>query len=80
LSIVIAGAAGLVMMDLVGGHLGNVYLREANKEGVIAEPTAMPGLLGDVYWEVLLLYAPFVTFIGIMVQLFWQEKPITESE
>ncbi|MFQ6027611.1 MAG: hypothetical protein ACE5Q6_08985 [Dehalococcoidia bacterium] len=79
ISVFITSCSGLIMMDLAGGHLAPVYLRELD-QSQWAQPVPIEATAGRLYWEVLVVYGPFAIFISIIAQLFWQEKPVTQSE
>jgi hypothetical protein len=79
-------------MDIAGGFLAAAALSldPADNDNVKAVSCAVlelpgnahyaRGLLGCIPWQGLLVFAPFALFIGIIVQLFWQDKHITESD
>jgi len=57
---------GLVFCDLFGAQL----VKSSSDK-------ILQGFFGLIYPKVVLLYFPLALFIGIFVQIFWEEKPIT---
>jgi hypothetical protein len=39
--------------------------------------TGTPVLFSNIHLSALFLFAPFALLIGVVVQIFWEEKPIT---
>jgi hypothetical protein len=39
---------------------------------------AVTGWVGYIFPKVILLYAPLALFLGILLQLFWEEKTVAE--
>jgi lipopolysaccharide export LptBFGC system permease protein LptF len=39
---------------------------------------AIAGWIGYIFPKVILLYAPLALFLGILVQLIWEEKTVTQ--
>lgn len=56
---------GLILFDTIGRSLG-----QASYGQII-------GIFGPLYWEAWLLFAPLALFIGVLLQIFWMEKPVT---
>lgn len=61
--------SGLVVLDLVGGPLGHASYQHISLGAC--------GIIGEVHLPVLGLFAPSALLIGIILQVFWEEKPIT---
>lgn len=65
---------GVVIMDL----FARAFVKSFDKLDKLGEPIS--GLLGgQIYPKVLIIYFPLALFIGIFVQLIWEDKPITHS-
>ncbi|MDD3581431.1 MAG: hypothetical protein PHW74_10460 [Desulfobacca sp.] len=62
---------GLVILGLVGPAF-------KSRLDILNSLLWVPGLLGDIPVQVLLLYMPLALLIGIFLQIIWEEKPITE--
>jgi hypothetical protein len=67
----VALVVGLVVLHIVGEPLTQVIW---DKPCSIA---GIPVWKGTVHLPVLFLFAPFAMLIGIIVQIFWEEKSIT---
>ena len=72
LGCVISSVIGLVILDVVGGPLGR-----ASYKGI---PCGVTGIFGVIHWPILLFFAPFALLIGVILQIFWEEKPITQPD
>lgn len=58
---------GIIYCDLFGnGYIGNI-------EGLIKTK----GLFGHIYPQALIVFVPMALFVGVFVQLIWEEKPLT---
>lgn len=55
--------------DIFFQHIGNEILRPANFPGLFA---------GSMYPKVIILFIPLALLVGIVLQLFWEEKPISQ--
>lgn len=62
---------GLTILDLVGGPLIRASFDYKGMPGMCN------GVLGEIYLKGLLLFFPFALLIGVIVQVFWEEKSIT---
>ena len=63
---------GLVLNEAFGRLIGNHAIKF---ESVVS----FEGLLGNsLYPKVIILFIPFALLVGIVFQLFWEDKPITE--
>jgi len=67
---------GIIISDLVGESIV-ARLVKANSEK--PEPEFLPGCFGNVYPEVLCLLAPMALFIGVFIQVLWEDKTLTEK-
>lgn len=74
--------SGLVILDIAGLPMARVALVDAEK-GPYFTTSALPytyaGLFGDIHLPVLFLFAPFALLVGVVLQIFWEEKPITQT-
>ena len=61
---------GIIISDIFGKGLCS--LKNPGDFGV-------PGLLGNIYIEVLVYLAPLALFIGIFLQLLWDDKKLTDK-
>lgn len=66
---------GLIIMDLLAAAFKKM---DENKFLSDSQITWLPGVVGEIPWEILLGYVPLALLIGIFVQIIWEEKPITE--
>lgn len=68
-------ALGLAVFDVIGSQMASASL----------DPDALKiyqgtkGLIGSVHMEALFLFAPFALLVGVILQIFWEEKPITQT-
>jgi hypothetical protein len=62
---------GLVILDTVGTPLARVIWDDK------PAPPGTPGVVGMVHLPVLFLFTPLALLIGVIVQIFWEEKSIT---
>jgi hypothetical protein len=66
---------GLIILDILAPTFKKIDEGKFLSE---AQITWVPGLLGEIPWEILIGYVPLALLIGIFLQIFWEEKPITE--
>jgi hypothetical protein len=69
LGVLISYVSGSVVLDLVGGPLG--------RASYAAIPHGASGLVGELHRPVLYLFSPLALLIGVVLQVFWEEKPLT---
>ena len=63
---------GVLISDLFGDAIVNrIYTDNGNT------PPAIKGLFGHIYPEVIFYLAPLALFIGVFLQLLWEDKPLT---
>ena len=72
---------GLIESFIIGIFIQDLFARafvntlETNYYGLMMPPHGLLG--GKIYPKVLLIYFPLALFIGVFVQLIWEDKPIT---
>ncbi|MCI0486516.1 MAG: hypothetical protein L0229_07935, partial [Blastocatellia bacterium] len=82
LGLLISIVSGLVILDLAGLPMARVALVDAEKGPFFKTsdiPCTYSGLFGDIHLPVLFLFAPFALLVGVILQIFWEEKPITQT-
>ncbi|HLG17152.1 MAG TPA: hypothetical protein VJH03_22060 [Blastocatellia bacterium] len=64
---------GLVILDIAGAPMARACLP--------GNPpyTGTLGLAGNVHLKALFLFAPFALLVGVILQIFWEDKPITQT-
>lgn len=68
--------SGLIIFSLAGSAMARACLANANGE-LPASAAGTLGLFGPLHLSSLFLFAPFALLVGIIVQIFWEEKSIT---
>jgi hypothetical protein len=66
---------GLIILDILAPTFKKIDEGKFLPESQISW---VPGFLGEIPWEILIGYVPLALLIGIFLQIFWEEKPITE--
>ncbi len=60
---------GIMILDVVGRGLARAHF-----EGI---PSGVPGIFGEVHTPILWVFAPFALLIGVILQIFWEQTPIS---
>jgi hypothetical protein len=70
---------GFFLLDVVGGHFVEIYLKESVvlKAPLPFEEWKIPGVCGTVYPTLLFTFSPIALLLGVILQIFWQEKAVT---
>jgi hypothetical protein len=82
IGLLISIVSGLVIFDVAGLPMARVALVDAEK-GPFFSTSAIPctyaGFFGYIHLPVLFLFAPFALLVGVVLQIFWEEKPVTQT-
>jgi hypothetical protein len=70
---------GIVISDLFGRALLYSLISQYHESEAPENIFALNGWFGNIYPEVLILLAPLALFIGVFVQLLWEDKSLTEK-
>ncbi|MDR4497183.1 MAG: hypothetical protein MRK02_04550 [Candidatus Scalindua sp.] len=74
-SVILYGLFASFLMALCLCDIAAVHFIDYSKGSF---PTGYRGLVGVIYPKIVLFYAPAALLIGIFIQIFWEEKTITE--
>ena len=71
---------GLLMLDGVGQPLIEVYFSDGSiSKALLSKEYRVQGLHSEIYPKMLLLFASIALLLGVILQIFWHEKPVTAS-
>jgi len=70
---------GLVESLVIGLVASDLFAEKLLQNSVlVTSKLEIPTILGTVYVDAVSLYFPMALFIGIFIQILWEDKPITE--
>lgn len=67
--------AGLFILDFVGKPFIDIYLE--NYKTQLGQEWSVQGLFSTIYPKMLLTFAPVALLLGVVLQIFWQERAVT---
>ncbi|MCF7859665.1 MAG: hypothetical protein K9N07_10165 [Candidatus Cloacimonetes bacterium] len=70
---------GVLFCDIFGDNLFRIVSESVNQADPAIRFSAINGLFGNIYPEPVLLLSPLALFIGIFLQLLWEDKAVTEK-
>jgi hypothetical protein len=65
--------SGLVFFSITGNAMAGACLADSQSPF----PEGTPILFSNIHLSALFLFAPFALLIGVVLQIFWEDKPIT---
>jgi len=68
---------GLIVSDLFGDSMTKSIFQEG-KYNEVVKNYGIKGIYGVIYPEVLMFKAPLALFVGVILQLFWDDKKLTD--
>lgn len=71
-------ALGILVSDLFGEAIVT-RLSESFEKNQVPLPDGLQGVFGQIYPEAVVYLAPLALFIGVFVQLLWQDRALTEK-
>ena len=77
-------ATKIFLIGLSEAFIAGILLSELLSDAIVSNlglktiPEPIVGFIGLIYPKIVLLYAPAALFIGLLVQLIWEEKSITQ--
>ena len=80
IAVVAALVIGLLVLDGVGQSLIEVYFSDSSiSKTLLSKEYRVQGLHSEIHLKMLLIFAAIALLLGVILQIFWHEKPVTAS-
>jgi hypothetical protein len=77
IGVIIAFVLGLLILDFAGKPLIETYLSGGNSQAFLCREYSIQGLFSRIYPKMLLTFASIALLLGVVLQIFWHERPVT---
>jgi len=80
IGVIAALVIGLAILDGVGESLIEVHFSgDSISHTLLSQEYSVQGLRSKIYLKMLLIFAAIALLLGVILQIFWHEKPVTAS-